>query len=205
MSQQIVSGLEAWRRTVEQLSEETFRAIYGSPVLQTALGIDSTSDRPRRPAKSPLHQELVKTRIASLRAEIAEGGLREALARALLFVGKARGGADERGFEAIRRLRRAHPTASQLTLPQFKALLRKQYFILLIDEEAALAAIPKLLPEDLDERRSAFDVLREVLEASGAIAGAAAERMERVERLFGLGSETVPFAARKSARERKTS
>ncbi|PDT43023.1 MULTISPECIES: DUF3141 domain-containing protein [Sinorhizobium] len=205
MSQQIVSGLEAWRRTVEQLSEETFRAIYGSPVLQTALGIDSTSDRPRRPAKSPLHQELVKTRIASLRAEIAEGGLREALARALLFVGKARDGADERGFEAIRRLRRAHPTASQLTLPQFKALLRKQYFILLIDEEAALAAIPKLLPEDLDERHSAFNVLREVLEASGAIAGAAAERMERVERLFGLGSETVPFAARKSARERKTS
>ncbi|PDT54675.1 MULTISPECIES: DUF3141 domain-containing protein [Sinorhizobium] len=205
MSQQIVSGLEAWRRTVEQLSEETFRAIYGSPVLQTALGIDSTSDRPRRPAKSPLHQELVKTRIASLRAEIAEGGLREALARALLFVGKARDGADERGFEAIRRLRRAHPTASQLTLPQFKALLRKQYFILLIDEEAALAAIPKLLPEDLDERHSAFNVLREVLEASAAIAGAAAERMERVERLFGLGSETVPFAARKSARERKTS
>ncbi|APG91584.1 DUF3141 domain-containing protein [Sinorhizobium americanum] len=205
MSQQIVNGLEAWRRTVEQLSEETFRAVYGAPVLQTALGIDSKTDRPCRPAKSHLHQELVKTRIASLRAEIAEGGLREALARALLFVGKARGGADERGFEAIRRLRRAHPTASQLTLPQFKALLRKQYFILLIDEEAALAAIPRLLPEDLDERRSAFKVLREVLEASGAIAGAAAERMQRVETLFGLGSETVPFATRKSARERKTS
>ncbi|MEY9724015.1 hypothetical protein ABIA22_006569 [Sinorhizobium fredii] len=138
VSRQIVDGLEAWRQTVERLSEDTFRAVYGSPVLQTALGIDSNSDRrPRKPAKSRLHEALVEARIASLRAEIPEGGLREALARALLFVGKARGGADERGFEAIRRLRRAHPTASQLTLPEFKALLRKQYFILLIDEEAA--------------------------------------------------------------------
>jgi pimeloyl-ACP methyl ester carboxylesterase len=205
MSRQLVDGLEGWRRTVERLSEETFRTVYGAPALQTALGIDNKSDRPRRPAKSHLHQELVETRIASLRAEIGQGGLREALARALLFVGKARGGADERGFEAIRRLRRAHPTASQLTLPEFKALLRKQYFMLLIDEEAALAAIPKLLPEDLDERRSAFDALSEILQASGAVTGAAAERMKRVETLFGLGSEPVPFVARKTARERKTS
>ncbi|MEY9784690.1 DUF3141 domain-containing protein [Sinorhizobium fredii] len=206
VSRQIVDGLEAWRQTVERLSEDTFRAVYGSPVLQTALGIDSNSDRrPRKPAKSRLHEALVEARIASLRAEIPEGGLREALARALLFVGKARGGADERGFEAIRRLRRAHTTASQLTLPEFKALLRKQYFILLIDEEAALSAIPNLLPEDLEERSSAFNSLREVLQASGAVTGAAAERLERIETLFGLGGETVPFVSRKTARERKTS
>ncbi|MEZ0000116.1 DUF3141 domain-containing protein [Sinorhizobium fredii] len=205
MSRQIVDGLEAWRRTVEHLSEETFRTVYGAPALQAALGIDSHADRPRKPAKSHLHQALLETRIAALRAEVAEGGLREALARALLFVGKARGGADERGFEAIRRLRRAHPTASQLTLAEFKALLRRQFFILLIDEEAALAAIPKLLPEDVNERRAAFDALQEVLQASGAITGAAAERLERVGRLFGLESEAVPFVARKTARERRSS
>ncbi|MEY9627650.1 DUF3141 domain-containing protein [Sinorhizobium fredii] len=205
MSRQIVDGLEAWRRTVEHLSEETFRTVYGAPALQAALGIDRNADRPRKPAKSHLHQALLETRIAALRAGVAEGGLREALARALLFVGKARGGADERGFEAIRRLRRAHPTASQLTLPEFKALLRKQYFILLIDEEAALSTIPKLLPEDLEERRSGFNALREVLQASGAVTGDAAERLERIERLFGLESAAVPFVARKTARERKTS
>ncbi|NRP74513.1 hypothetical protein ILFOPFJJ_05435 [Ensifer psoraleae] len=205
MSRQVVDGLEAWRQAVERLSEETFRTVYGSAALQAALGIDSKSNRPRKPAKSHLHDEVVNQRIASLKAEIAEGGLREAMARALLFVGKARGGADERGFEAIRRLRRAHPSANQLTLPQFKALLRKQYFILLIDEEAALAAIPKLLPEDPNERRPALDVLRDVLEASGAITGPAAERMQRIERLFGFGSEPVPFVARKTPQERKTS
>ncbi|MEY9787150.1 hypothetical protein ABIE77_001708 [Sinorhizobium fredii] len=83
--------------------------------------------------------------------------------------------------------------------------MRRQFFILLIDEEAALAAIPKLLPEDVNERRAAFDALQEVLQASGAITGAAAERLERVGRLFGLESEAVPFVARKTARERRTS
>ncbi|OAP40977.1 hypothetical protein AU381_03570 [Sinorhizobium glycinis] len=206
MSRQIVDGLEAWRRSAERLAEETFRALYGSPALQAAVGIDTKSDRPpRKPAKSELHQALVKQRIDALKAEITQGGLREALARALLFVGKARGGADERGFEAIRRLRRAHPTASQLPLAEFKALLRKQFFILLLDEEAALAAIPQLLPEDLEERRSGFGALREVLEASGALTGVAAERLERVARLFGVGSEAVRFVAPKTARQRTSS
>ncbi|MQV32357.1 DUF3141 domain-containing protein [Sinorhizobium meliloti] len=205
MSRQVVDGLDAWRQAVERLSEETFRTVYGSPALQTALGIDGKSDRPRKPAKSHLHDEVVKARIDSLRTEITVGGLREAIARALLFVGNARGGVDERGFEAIRRLRRAHSSASQLTLPKFKTLLRTQYFILLIDEEAALAAIPKLLPEDSDERRAAFNVLRDVLEASGAIIGPAAERLQRIERLFGVGNEAVPFVAHKTPRERKTS
>ena len=48
-------------------------------------------------------------------------------------------------------------------MPAFKALVREQYFMLLIDEEAALAAIPGLLPESIDDRRAAFATLREVL------------------------------------------
>ena len=43
-----------------------------------------------------------------------------------------------------------------------------------------------------------------LLEASGAVTGAAADRMERVETLFGLGGETVPFEAHETARARKT-
>ena len=113
----------------------------------------------------------------------------EGLARSLLFVGMARGRADERGFEAIRRIRHSHAGAGQLTLAEFKALMREQYFILLIDEPAALAAIPALLPADVDERRKAFEVLREVLGSSGALEEAAAERLERVAELFSLGKD----------------
>ena len=206
VSQQIVGGLEAWRKASEKLAEDTFHTIYGSPALQTALGIDTKSKcPPRKAAKSLLTAALVETRIAELRSRIALGGLREGLVRALLYVGTARGGADERGFEAIRRIRRAHPDARQLTLTAFKALIREQYFMLLIDEEAALAAIPRLLPEAIKDRRAAFATLREVLEASGALTDAAAERLKRVAQLFDLGKEPVPLAPRDAKPARQAS
>lgn len=122
----------------------------------------------------------------------------------------ARGRADERGFEAIRRIRRNHAGAGRLTLVEFKMLIREQYFILLIDETAALAAIPALLPQNVEERRKAFEVLREVLESSGGLEDAAAERLERIVELFNLGKEELGSApvvrtASRSARARNAS
>ncbi|MEI2298393.1 DUF3141 domain-containing protein [Ensifer sp. MJa1] len=207
MSRQIVDGLEAWRRMAEHVSEQTFQAVYGAPMLQAALGIDADSSRPPRKAeKSLLHQALVEARISELKARVANGGTCEGLARALLFVGMARGGVDERGFEAVRRLRRAHTEAKKLSLAEFKTLMREQYFMLLIDEEATLAALPKLLPEAIEDRRAAFTALREVLDASGPLTGLAAERLQRVAALFGLDSEPpVSISAGKAERNRKAS
>jgi hypothetical protein len=131
VSNGIVESLETWRKAAERASEETFRTVYGSPALQAALGIDAKSTRrPRKAAKSVLHGVLVEKRIGELRAAIARGGPREALVRSILYVGQARGGADERGFEAVRRLRRDHAGPGQLSLSDFKALIREQYFIL---------------------------------------------------------------------------
>ena len=62
----------------------------------------------RKAAKSPLHHELLQKRIAELKARIATGGLREAVVRGLLYVGMTRAAVDERGFEAVRRIREAH-------------------------------------------------------------------------------------------------
>ncbi|QRM57517.1 DUF3141 domain-containing protein [Sinorhizobium sp. BG8] len=211
MSARIVDGLEAWRKLAEKVSEETFRIVYGAPALQAALGIDPNSTRPPRKAeKSLLTTALIEARTNALKARITHGGLVEGLIRSLLFVGKARGGADERGFEAIRRVRRVHSDASRLTLTEFKSVMRDQYYILLIDEEAALAAIPEMLPQAVEERKAAFDVMRGVLEASGPLTGTAAERFQQVTALFKLdepvaASEPVPIATRTTTRTRNAS
>ena len=99
--------------------------------------------------------------------------------------GLVRGGPDERAFAVVRRLRLAQPGA-RLTLAEFKAMVREQYFMLLIDPEAALNAIPAMLPEDAEERRSGFAAVRQVLAARGEIGGEAKERLERVRKLFGV-------------------
>jgi hypothetical protein len=195
MSQQIVAALDAWRDANEVLSERTFLAVYGSPALQAAVGIDPAATQPmRRAAKSPLHQELLRTRIAELKSSIPIGGPREAVIRALLYAGMGRGAVDERAFEMIRRIRRSH---GDLPLSAFKALVRDQFNMLLIDQEAALAAIPAMLPPDAETRHKAFELIRQVRGARGEWSADEEARMHEVARLFGVDDTgragTVPF------------
>jgi hypothetical protein len=191
-SRQIVAALDAWRQASETIAERCFFTVYGSPALQAAAGIDPAGKRPLRKASNqPLHDELVQKRITELKSRIPAGGLREAVIRALLYVGLARAAVDERGFEALRRIRRAH---DDMPLPAFKALVREQFYILLVDTEAALAAIPSMLPPDADTRRKGFDLIKQALSARGAFSDEDNKRMQRMARAFGIDepSSTVP-------------
>jgi hypothetical protein len=95
---------------------------------------------------------------------------------------------DERSLEALRRAR-ASDASSRSTLAQFKTMVREQFFMLLLEPEASLAAIPKLLPPSEDERREGLAAIRGVLSASAAISGETARRFERMTQLFGLAAE----------------
>lgn len=184
-SRQVVAALDAFRDLRDGLSEATFLTVYGSPAVQAWFGIDPSLDqRLRKAGKSALHRELVQRRIAELKARIPVGGLREAVIRALIYVGLPRAAVDERGFEAVRRVRQAHEDMPALPLSEFKALVREQYFMLLIDPEAAIAALPSLLPEDMETRGKALAVIRQVLAAPGGLSRVAEARMQQIARMF---------------------
>jgi len=164
----------------------------GSPVLQAAVGIDPNEARPRKPGKSLLHRELLRTRIAELKSHIDKGGLQECVIRGLLYVGMTRGKVDERGTHALRQVR-LNEGASRLTVSEFKAMAREQFLLLLLDPEETLAAIPKMLPASVDERQRGLAAIRKVLSASGAISDEAARRMKQVAMLFET-SEAPPLS-----------
>jgi len=183
-SGQIVAALDAWRVCCETLAERTFLTMYGSPTLQAAVGIDPSGTRPlRKAAKNSLHRELLQQRIAALAAAIPTGGTPAAVVRGLLYAGMSRASIDERGFEALRLIRQEH---TDLTLAEFKALVREQFNMLLIDQEAALAAIPALLPPDAESRHKAFEVIRRVLSARAELSREDEARLAEVARLFGV-------------------
>jgi hypothetical protein len=191
-SRQIVAALDAWRQASETFAERCFFTVYGSPTLQAAAGIDPAGTRPlRKASKSPLHHELLQKRIAELKSRIPVGGLREAIIRALLYVGTGRAAVDERGFEAVRRIRRNY---GDMPLSVFKALVREQFYLLLIDTEAALAALPSMLPADPDTRRKAFDLIKQVMSARGPLSDEDNKRMQRVAGAFDRdeAATTVP-------------
>jgi hypothetical protein len=184
ISKQIIALLDAWRDGRDRFVEQVFFAVYGAPAFQTALGIDPAGTLPlRKPANDSWHRELLHTRIAELKARMPFGGLNAAAVRALVYAGKYRGAVDERGFEIVRRLRREN-VVPHLSLAEFKALVREQFYLLLIDQEAALAAIPKMLPEDAAARQRMLDIIKRVLTACGPLDGEGQARLARITRLF---------------------
>jgi len=186
ISQQIVAALDGWRDFNEVLAERAFLSIYGSPMLQAAVGIDQSGKRPLRKAgKSPLHQDLLQKRIAELKSRVAAGGLPEAVTRALLYAGMARAAVDERGFELVRRFRE---TRSAMPLAAFKAMVREQFNILLIDTDAALAAIPAMLPPDAETRLQGLELIKSVLGARGELSAEDSRRTDEIARLFEDGA-----------------
>jgi pimeloyl-ACP methyl ester carboxylesterase len=187
VSDQVVAGLELWREFYETAAERTFLTLYGSPLLQSAVGIDTSGAQPlRKAAKSPLHRELLQKRIVELKARIPVGGVREAIVRALIYIGMQRAAIDERGFELTRRIRKAEGEGS---LAEFKALVREQFNILLIDQKAALAAIPAMLPDDLATRQKAYDLIKQIMSARAKLSAEDKERMDEIAQLFGLDNK----------------
>ena len=177
------------------------------PNLQGAVGIDPAATRPlRKAAKSPLHQELLQKRIAELRSRIPVGGVREAVIRGLLYAGMTRAAIDERGFELARRVRQKN---NGMPLSDFKALVREQFNMLLIDQDAALKAIPALLPSDVETRQKAFGLIKEVLSARGEVFPEEEKRVSEVARLFDVdekrSADQIPFRRTRKEHQAKIS
>ncbi len=191
MSKQIVASLDAFRDARDSFGEKLFLAFYGNPGLQAALGINPESVKERRAPKSVLYKGLLAKRIEELKSHIDKGGLQECTVRALIYAGSPRGKVDERGIQALRQIRLADDS-HRLTLAQFKAMAREQFFLMLLEPEAALAAIPRLLPPAIEERQNALAAIRHVLSAAGEIDGEVAERLKRVTALFETGAAALP-------------
>jgi hypothetical protein len=81
----------------------------------------------------------IRKRISELKAGVATGGAREGAIRALLYVGMAGAGADERSFNTLRAMRAEN---DGMTLEEFKQTVREQYFSLVLDPEGALGRHP---------------------------------------------------------------
>lgn len=188
----VEGALNGFRDARDAASERLFQAVYGSVLLQALLGIGQEGEPPRRrPGMSHEHRLLVERAIAELRGRIAEGGPTEAAIRALVHVGMADRTTDARSFVLLRRIREG-TAAKAMPLAAFKAVLRDQLFLLLLDEEAALAAIPEMLSGHPSAASRALELVQAVSEAAGAPSPEAARRLGRVAALFGAKSLPAP-------------
>jgi hypothetical protein len=72
-----------------------------------------------------------------------------------------------------------------ITLAEFKAALREQGFMLLLDQEQAVATLPRLLGSASAEQiRATLEDLRRVVAASGPLSAESEARLGTVARVF---------------------
>ena len=115
---------------------------------------------------------------------------------------------DARGFNLLRRMR--EETGKGLTLAAFKQILREQFLMLLLDERAAVNAIPSMLATNPDLASRMKGKLDRMIELVGVHSKIARARLDEVEALFESdeahpvpGKQTGPIAPERMVRSSK--
>ena len=102
--------------------------------------------------------------------------------RSIIYIRLPELAADERSFTVLSKLRDEH--AGDLSLADFKALVRNQFLMLELDEAQAVATIPLLLQSHGDQAAKALELLESVVTAPGPLGQEAAQRLRQVGALF---------------------
>ena len=95
-------------------------------------------------------------------------------------------------------LSKAYP---DITFAHYKAVVREEWAKLVLDEEAALEALPRLLPADAAQRSEMFEKIRAIAVAAGDIDPEANRRLCEMEALF--NTKAWAAARERPARDRR--
>ena len=189
----VSTWLDGYRLARDAMTEAAFLSTYGSPLVQAIAGLGTVAAPAERRIDRDLAREAIAARWeAELESRFEVGGLREALIRALIHIRLREGSVDERGFAMLQALRQLQPGNRRPSMDEVKTLFRDQYMLVRLDEERAVRAIPRLLPESEETRRSGIEALLQVLGARGNLPEEGLRRLRRIEELFGCASREIP-------------
>jgi pimeloyl-ACP methyl ester carboxylesterase len=193
----IVRCLDAFNDARDAAEEGIFMATYDSSWLQALMGLRADGAKTRRHAERELAREAAAQRTrAELHEQIEQGSATEAALRALMYVQRPEGKFDERSFTILKEINSEQPPSKRISLAKFKELMKEQYLIMMLDEERAAAAIPKLLSVDRAERDATMAMLRRILTARGELSEEGKRRLAHVEALFGETNADLPGSSK---------
>jgi hypothetical protein len=179
-------ALDELRAMRDDLQERTFKAIYESRWLALAVGAGSpTAGRGGPGASTWEREELALLKRKEVEASIETGTPLDAWARLLLYVRQPGDAGDERPFNMVRRMIDEMAPEHVPSLAALKAALKRQAFVLALDEERAMASLRKLAPETHLLRRG-FDAARMVLSTRGELTPQQNERFRKAAIFAGL-------------------
>jgi pimeloyl-ACP methyl ester carboxylesterase len=175
----------------DAMTEAMFLGVYGSPVLQAMAGFGMQNGSQNGSGGSRIERDLAQEATsAEWRADLEKrfevGGIAEAVIRSIMYVRRPQGSFDERGFSVLQAIRRLQPVNRRRSLGDIRTMFRDQYLLLRLDEERAVRAIPRLLPDDSEGRATGWRAVVDVVDASGVMRPEARQRRDRLQELFAV-------------------
>jgi pimeloyl-ACP methyl ester carboxylesterase len=187
MSERITNLLDTYRDLRDAWCERLFKSIYESPWVAAMAGLSGNAEQREAPRPEDwLRNELKRLKTLEHELLMEQGTPLDAGVRMLLYQGYDTRVIDERPFRMIQQLIRGAPADKRPTLAQLKQAFRRQMFILFIDEERAVNALPKLLPE-MDQRRRVLEMVRRIATTrEGKLNDSQEKRFHRLEEILGV-------------------
>jgi Protein of unknown function (DUF3141) len=197
VSKQIIAGLDSYRVARDKMCEQMFFGIYGSPIVQSLLGIkDDSAVRPA-PSTSPKTIAEQHARTEAYATKLTTGGFNEALTRAVLYVTASEQKFDQRCALALNLARK---DLMHLSLAAFKTMVRDQFFVLQLEPGRAVEALRSLVPE-AEAREELLKELQTIVGASGSLKADGRDRLARLSLVLREpeGKPVIPVATRRTA------
>jgi hypothetical protein len=196
----IEDSLDHYRDQRDQFSEQMFKVMYDSPWMAMLLGA-----RRNRRGPMSLRTQLERLNIKSALHDFDHGGALDAFVRVVAYI-RAEEVIDVRPFNMMRRIM-SEQRVEAVSLKEYRDAVQRQCFVLMLDEERAMAALPKLIP-DVEMRRTVMDFVHEVLSAAGPLEPAVEQRYRDVANLleleckvdFVINSATTKPSVRRSSK-----
>ncbi|WP_395061280.1 DUF3141 domain-containing protein [Paraburkholderia silvatlantica] len=187
----IEASWDAYRDARDAWIESTFYNVYTAPWVQAWVGV--TPNQPLEPIAPPLmalRKELAQYRLRAARAHLTKGSLVDAFMRIAAYIVDEMHTVQYRPFQRMRELAREYLGDRQPSIAELKEAARRQGAIVQLDPQAAIDALPEIVP-DMKTRRALLAAVYRIATVSGPLEGERRERYRHVQRALGVepGSE----------------
>lgn len=180
----MVDMLDHFRDTRDSAMETLFYAAY-APIRQTMRAEEEALLAQRRQRLETRSREARAWIEQSVRPRMVEGGTAEATLRILLWVARRRPSIDAQNFRLAEAALVHSPIFRSYGSQQMRDALRQQFFLLMIDEAAAMAALPRMVA-DADERKSMLDLIDKITADIGGITAEQQDDIRWIRELLSL-------------------
>jgi len=170
VSESVKNVLDVYRQIRDNTQEFIFKCIYENSYFQSLFLSQTEEERIREKEKEERRQR-EKLEEADKRHWIGlmeKGGFAEGAIRIMLLLVEADHIFERSEFETCEEIVTAHQRLNNVNAQDFKRMVKEQARIIQTDEERALKALMKLLPDSKD-RLEAFNIARQIALSDGEL------------------------------------